>query len=258
MCSLCFKRKNGAVDFIKADVLTCLCGSFKDKQQEAQSCLEVAPWVKADKALTKGSSTFVMTVLGHDTAFTARREDFIFSFRKFNLFQHYQLWKPVCHHPITVLLLTFVVLSLNSLIPKSSPAFMACFRTWLQPKKMCFTRVFYWLDRAEQPLFLIFFALARGDNSSSKPRSHQSPAPSFWEATGEAREEGEGYGTYRKIPFSFSAGIFQPCPVHFAEWEPAWPSGYKSQNSCVWSAEVLSHLLTHGRTSVFLNIHASA
>lgn len=37
MCSLCFKGKNGFVDFIKADVLTCLCGSFKDKQKEACS-----------------------------------------------------------------------------------------------------------------------------------------------------------------------------------------------------------------------------
>jgi len=38
MCSLCFKGKNGFVDFIKADVLTCLCGSLKDKQK-AVCCL---------------------------------------------------------------------------------------------------------------------------------------------------------------------------------------------------------------------------
>lgn len=42
------------MDFIKADVLTCLCGSFKDKQQEAHSCLEVTLGVKTDKALKKG------------------------------------------------------------------------------------------------------------------------------------------------------------------------------------------------------------
>lgn len=150
---------------------------------------------------TKGSPTFVMTVLGHDTAFTTRRDDFIFSFQNSIYFSTTSSGSLSAITPLQLYSSHFIVLSLNSSISKSSPAFMACLRTWLQPKKMYFTREFSWLARAEQPLLFIFFALAKGDNSSSKPRSHLSPAPSFWEATGEAREEGKGYVTYWKIPF---------------------------------------------------------
>lgn len=107
MCSLCFKGKNGVVDFIKADVLTCLCGSFKDKQQEAHSCLGVTPWMKADYALNKGEPHVCDDSPWSWHSFHHTKRRFHFFISKFHLFQHYQLWEPVCHHPITIVLLTF-------------------------------------------------------------------------------------------------------------------------------------------------------
>lgn len=214
MCSLCFKGKSGAVDFIKADVLTCLCGSFKDKQQAAHSCLEVTPWVKADKALKKGSPTFVMTVLGHDTVVSTQREDFIFSLQNSIYFSTTTSGSLSAIIPLQFYSLHFVILSSNSLISKCSQAFMACFRMWLQPKKY-FARMFQWLTRAKQ--LLLFFALA-----ATAPQSPDLTSPHLLPSGKSLGGQGGRWRLWDILenPPLSSAGIFQPCPVHFAEWEP--------------------------------------
>lgn len=122
------RGENGAVDFIKADVLTCLCGSFRDKQWEVQSCLEVTPWVKADKALKKGSPRFVMTALGHDTAFTTQREGFISSFQNSIYFSTTSSGSLSAIIPLQFYSFRFVIFSLNRLIFKSSPSLHGLFQ----------------------------------------------------------------------------------------------------------------------------------
>lgn len=68
MCSLCFRGKNGFVDFIKADVLTCLCGSCNERQEEARSLLTVRLPTKAAEGPAKRNSGISLTILGRGPA----------------------------------------------------------------------------------------------------------------------------------------------------------------------------------------------
>jgi len=68
------------VDIIKADMLTCLCSSFKEKQKEALSLLAVLLRMKADKGPAKRSPTFLLTVLGQILLSLIQRADFISDF----------------------------------------------------------------------------------------------------------------------------------------------------------------------------------
>lgn len=63
MCSLCFRGKNGFVDFIKADVLTCLCGSCKERQEDARALLAVRLRTKAVEGPAKRNSGISLTIL---------------------------------------------------------------------------------------------------------------------------------------------------------------------------------------------------
>lgn len=62
------------MDFIKADVLTRLCGSFEDEQEGAHSA-----WQQhCERDQLKHRQRVVVTVLDHDTALTRQTDDFIY------------------------------------------------------------------------------------------------------------------------------------------------------------------------------------
>lgn len=166
--------------------------------------------MKAGKTQTKANSTFVMTIRGHDPSLTTQTL-FHVLLQNF-IYVNATHWKSFCHHPITFPpALYFVILSsLNSLIAKACPAFMALERpvceNGFSKKKKCFMRVFHWLIRTEQCL-LHHLLVPKGTTASQSPdlTSSQLLPSRTWEMKGKVM------GDTRKPPFIF-CGDFLDLP----------------------------------------------
>lgn len=165
--------------------------------------------MEAGKTQTKANSTFAMTVLGHDPSFTTQT-DYLISYLKFSFISMLLAGSLSAITPFHFPALYFVILfSLNSLIAKACLSFKAlerpiCERGFSKRKRA--SCEFHWLLRAERCMLhhLHSFCCPKGTTTQiSKPRSHQFPALSFWDA----RDEGESHGTHQKTPFQLLWGF---------------------------------------------------